>query len=155
GPRPVLGGEVNGGLPVVHFAVIERMLFGCDDYAPIMLPADTLVLMPDGRKLNLTEDATREAMKQAYLAKAQGPRREKEAEDFTRMNTPSAEMARLTRDTVWWRRVAYFALLVAAGVIAVWPWIARWLIGVSKDNGLQGTIVLHVIATFDWLAGAV
>jgi hypothetical protein len=26
---------------------------------------------------------------------------------------------------------------------------------VSKDNGLQGTIVLHVIATIDWLVGAV
>ncbi|MGT2439078.1 DUF2235 domain-containing protein [Bradyrhizobium betae] len=155
GPRPVLGGEVNGGLPVVHFAVIERMLFGCDDYAPIMLPADALVLMPDGRKLNLTEDATREAMKQAYLAKAQGPRREKEANDFTRMNTPSAEMARLTRDTVWWRRVAYFSLLFAAGVIAVWPWIARWLIGASKDNGLQGTLFLRGITTIDWLVGGV
>ncbi|WP_375311347.1 DUF2235 domain-containing protein [Bradyrhizobium sp. A5] len=155
GPRPVLGGKVNGGLPVVHFAVIERMLFGCDDYAPIMLPADALVLMPDGRKLNLTEDATREAMKQAYLAKAQGPRREKEADDFTRMNTPSAEMARLTRDTVWWRRVAYFSLLFAAGLIAVWPWIARWLIGASKDNGLQGTLFLRVITTIDWLVGGV
>jgi uncharacterized protein (DUF2235 family) len=155
GPRPVLGGEVNGGLPVVHFAVIERMLFGCDDYAPIMLPADALVLMPDGRKLNLTEDATREAMKQAYLAKAQGPRRETEAEAFTQMSRPSAEMARLTRDTVWWRRVAYFSLLFMAGVIAVWPWIARGLVGTSKDNGLQGTVLLRVITTIDWLVGGV
>ncbi|MGY3388076.1 uncharacterized protein (DUF2235 family) [Bradyrhizobium sp. USDA 3311] len=155
GPRPVLAGEVNGGLPVVHFAVIERMLFGCDDYAPIMLPADALVLMPDGSKLNLIADSTRGVMKQAYLAKAKGPRRESEAEAFTRMSTPSAEMARLTRDTVWWRRVAYFSLLFMVGVIAVWPWIARSLIGVSKDNGLQGTVVLHVIATIDWLVGAV
>ncbi|MGY3653084.1 uncharacterized protein (DUF2235 family) [Bradyrhizobium sp. LM4.3] len=155
GPRPILAGQVNGGLPVVHFAVIERMLFGCDDYAPIMLPADALVLTPDSSKLNLVEDGTREAMKQAYLAKAQDPRRETEAEAFTRMNTPSAEMARLTRDTVWWRRVAYFSLLFMVGVIAVWPWIARSLIGVSKDNGLQGTMVLHAIATIDWLVGAV
>jgi uncharacterized protein (DUF2235 family) len=155
GPRPILAGQVNGGLPVVHFAVIERMLFGCDDYAPIMLPADALVLMPDGSKLNLVEDSTRDAMKRAYLTKAQDPRRQTEAEAFTGMNTPSAEMARLTRDTVWWRRVAYFSLLFAVGVIAVWPWIARSLIGVSKDNGLQGTIVLHVIATIDWLVGAV
>lgn len=155
GPRPVLAGEVNGGLPVVHFAVIERMLFGCDDYAPIMLPADSLVLMPDGSKQNLIEDGTREAMKQAYLAKATGPRRETEAAAFTRMNTPSAEMARLTRDTVWWRRVAYFSLLVMAGVIVAWPWIASSLIGVSKDSGLQGTVLLKIIATIDWLVGGV
>lgn len=155
GPRPILAGEANGGLPVVHFAVIERMLFGCDDYAPIMLPADALVLLPDGSKLNLTEDSTREAMKRAYLAQAQDPLRKLEADAFTRMNMPSAEMARLTRDTVWWRRVAYFSLLFMVGVIAVWPLIARSLIGVSKDNGLQGTVVLHVIATIDWLVGAV
>lgn len=155
GPRPVLAGDANGGLPVVHFAVIERMLFGCDDYAPIMLPADALVLMPDGRKLNLTADATREEMKQAYLAKARGPRRKKEAEAFTRMSVPSAEMARLTRDTVWWRRVAYFSLLFMVGVIAVWPFVARSLIGISKDNGLQGTLFLRFITAIDWLVGAV
>ncbi|MBR0783917.1 DUF2235 domain-containing protein [Bradyrhizobium iriomotense] len=155
GPRPVLAGEVNGGLPVVHFAVVERMLFGCDAYAPIMLPADSLVLMPDGRKLNLMADATRDDMKQAYLAKAQGPRRETEARAFTLMNVPSPEMARLTRDTVWWRRVAYFSLLFMVGVIAVWPWVARSLIGVSKDNGLQGTLFLRIAATIDWLVGGV
>ncbi|WP_249139213.1 DUF2235 domain-containing protein [Bradyrhizobium japonicum] len=155
GPRPVLAGEVNGGLPVVHFAVIERMLFGCDAYAPIMLPADSLVLMPDGRKLNLMADATREDMKRAYLAKAEGPRRKTEAEAFALMNMPSPEMARLTRDTVWWRRVAYFSLLFMVGVIAVWPWAARSLIGVSKDNGLQGTLLLRIIATIDWLVGGV
>src|SRR4029078_2855630 len=130
-------------------------LFGCDDYAPIMLPADALVLLPDGSKLNLIEDSPPEAVKQPYLAKAKGPRRENEAEDFTRMNTPSAEMARLTRDTVWWRRVAYFSLLVMVRVIAIRQWIAGILIGVSKDHGLQGTVVLHVIATIDWLVGGV
>ncbi|MBR0902739.1 DUF2235 domain-containing protein [Bradyrhizobium liaoningense] len=155
GPRPILAGEVNGGLPLVHFAVIERMLFGCDAYAPIMLPADALVLMPDGTKLNLTENTTQDAMKRAYLAKAGGPRRETEAEAFTLMGRPSAEIARLTRDTVWWRRVAYFSLLFMAGLIVLWPWIARSLVGASKDNGLQGTLVLRVITTIDWLVGAV
>jgi uncharacterized protein (DUF2235 family) len=155
GPRPVLAGAVNGGLPIVHFAVIERMLFGCDDYAPIMLPAESLVLMPDGTRLNLTDDATREAMKEAYLATADGPRRTAEAEAFTLMSTPSAEMAKLTRDTVWWRRVAYFSLVFMVGVIVVWPWIARSLVGVSKDHGLQGTLLLHIIAAIDWVVGGV
>ncbi|MBR0847964.1 DUF2235 domain-containing protein [Bradyrhizobium diazoefficiens] len=155
GPRPVLAGEVNGGPPVVHFAVIERMLFGCDDYAPIMLPAESLVLMPDGSKPNLAEDDARQAMERAYLAKAKGPLREMEAEVFTQMRRPDAEMAKLTRDTVWWRRVAYFALLFMVAVIAVWPWVARGLVGVSKDSVLQGTVLLSVITTIDWLFGAV
>ncbi|MDA9438354.1 hypothetical protein XH98_04275 [Bradyrhizobium sp. CCBAU 51745] len=153
GPRPVLAGKANGGTPVVHFAVVERMLHGCDDYAPIMLPADARVLMPDGTKLDLTDEGTREAMKGAYLAKARGSRRQKEAEAFTAMSMPDAEMASLTRDTVWWRRVAYFALLFMVGVIAAWPWISYPLVQWSKQPvGHEG---ISLIANIDWVLGAV
>ena len=164
GPRPVLAGNVNGGLPVVHFAVIERMLLGCDDYAPIMLPADSLVLLPDGSKLplrpdgenkELAEQQTREVMKAAYLAKATGPRREQEANVFTAMSTPDAAMSSLTRDTVWWRRIAYFSLLFMVGVIAAWPWIAHALVQWSEDRALEGTGTLSVITNIDWVLGAV
>ena len=164
GPRPVLAGNVNGGLPVVHFAVIERMLLGCDDYAPIMLPADSLVLLPDGSKLPLRPDGenkelaelqTREVMKAAYLAKATGPRREQEAKAFTAMSTPDAAMSSLTRDTVWWRRVAYFSLLFMVGVIAAWPWIAHALVQWSEDRALEGTGTLSIITNIDWVLGAV
>jgi hypothetical protein len=94
-------------------------------------------------------------MKRAYLAKTRGPLRETASEAFTQMRRPNAEMAKLTRDTVWWRRVAYFALLFMVAVIALWPWVARGLVGASKDNGLQGTVLLSVITTIDWLFGAV
>ncbi|WP_370195189.1 DUF2235 domain-containing protein [Bradyrhizobium ottawaense] len=164
GPRPILGGDVNGGLPVVHFAVIERMLLGCDDYAPIMLPANCLVLLPDGTRLplrsegetkDLDEQHAREALKAAYLAKATGPRREQEAKAFTAMSTPDATMSSLTRDTVWWRRVAYFSLLFMAGVIAAWPWIAHALVQWSEDRALEGTSALSFITNIDWVMGAV
>lgn len=164
GPRPILPGRENGGLPVVHFAVIERMLFGCDDYAPIMLPADCLVLLPDGTKLalrpdgdnsELEEQRAREVLKDAYLAKATGPRREIEAEAFTAMSTPDAEMSSLTRDTVWWRRVAYFSLLFMVAFIAVFPWIARGLVGSSEDGGLKDTWFLKFVTNVDWLLSAI
>ncbi|GMO24963.1 DUF2235 domain-containing protein [Bradyrhizobium sp. TM233] len=164
GPRPILGGDENGGLPVVHFAVIERMLLGCDDYAPIMLPANCLVLLPDGTRLplrsegedrELEEQRAREALKDAYLAKATGPRREEEAKAFTAMSTPDPDMSSLTRDTVWWRRVAYFSLLFMVGFIAVFPWIARGLVGSSEDGGLHDTWFLKLITNADWLLGAV
>lgn len=172
GPRPILAGRENGGPPVVHFAVIERMLFGCDDYAPIMLPADCLVLLPDGTVLpegtllplqsereggekEREEEAIRAVMKTAYLAKATGPRRELEAEAFTTMSTPDPAMSSLTRDTVWWRRIAYFSLLFMVAFIAVFPWIARSLVGSSEDNGLQGTWFLQLVTDADWLLGAV
>lgn len=178
GPRPILAGRENGGPPVVHFAVIERMLFGCDDYAPIMLPADCLVLLPgettlpdgtvlpegtllplqserEGGEKEREEEAIRAVMKTAYLAKATGPRRELEAEAFTTMSTPDPAMSSLTRDTVWWRRIAYFSLLFMVAFIAVFPWIARGLVGSSEDNGLQGTWFLQLVTDADWLLGAV
>lgn len=178
GPRPILAGRENGGPPVVHFAVIDRMLFGCDDYAPIMLPADCLVLLPgettlpdgtvlpegtllplqserEGGEKEREEEAIRAVMKTAYLAKATGPRRELEAEAFTTMSTPDHAMSSLTRDTVWWRRIAYFSLLFMVAFIAVFPWIARGLVGSSEDNGLQGTWFLQLVTDADWLLGAV
>jgi hypothetical protein len=178
-PRQILGGDVNGGDPVVHFAVVERMLLGCDDYAPVMLPADCKVLLPDettlpggttlpaGTALPLRsehddpverarqERFTREAMKAAYLAKGTGPVHAQEAEAFTEMRTPNTAMSSLARDTVWWRRVAYFSLLVMVGVIALWPWIARALVRWSEEHGLNGTNTLSLVTNIDWLLSAV
>ncbi|SFV16432.1 DUF2235 domain-containing protein [Bradyrhizobium arachidis] len=203
GPRPILAGRENGGEPVVHFAVIERMLFGCDDYAPIMLPADCRVLLPNDTKLpdgtvlpggtrlpdgtvlpdgtrppdgavlpagttlplqskktderekELEEQLVRALLKIAYLAKATGPRRKLEAEAFITMSTPDPGMSSLTRDTVWWRRVAYFSLLFMVAFIAVFPWIARGLVGSSEDGGLRDTWFLKRVTDTDWLLSAV
>nr|WP_249803295.1 DUF2235 domain-containing protein [Bradyrhizobium sp. 21] len=155
GPRPIFAGQINGGPPVVHFAVVERMLRGFDDYAPVMLPANAWVFLPNGDTKALWEANAREALKAAYLAPAPYRLREEEAEAFVLMSAPDSEMSRLVRDTVWWRRVVYFALLFMVGVIALWPWIARSMVGTSKDNGLQGTVALQIITTIDWLTGAV
>ncbi|NUR11083.1 MAG: DUF2235 domain-containing protein [Bradyrhizobium sp.] len=155
GPRPISEGAENGGPPIVHFAVVERMLHGCDNYAPIMLPASAKVMLPNGDIKPLTEHDARAAMKNAYLDKATGPQRESEAEAFTAMKAPDAEMARRTRDTVWWRRVAYFALLFMVAVIMLWPMIARSMVGTSKDTVLEGSRFLAVITNIDWYLGAV
>jgi hypothetical protein len=58
--------KVDGGPPVVHFAVVERMLHGSDDYAPVMLPASARGLLPGGGVMGLTDEDTRRAMRSAY-----------------------------------------------------------------------------------------
>ncbi|MFT4119430.1 DUF2235 domain-containing protein [Bradyrhizobium sp.] len=155
GPRPIGDGKEDGGPPVVHFAVVERMLHGCDNYAPLMLPANARVLLPDGEVLPLTKDETRKAMKSAYAARAGDRQKAAEADAFTAMSPPDAEMARQVLDTVWWRRVAYFALVISLCILVAWPWIARWVVGTSKDHGLEHTSVLGWITNFDNGAGPV
>lgn len=144
GPRPILEGDVNGGKPVVHFAVVERMLFGCDDYAPIMLPANARVLMPDGSIRELTNDGAHQAMHDAYAKKARRPISKEESDAFTGMKAPDADMANLARGAVWWRRVAYFSLLIMTGIIAAWPWIAHKIIDTS------GKSLRDFVSNIDW-----
>jgi uncharacterized protein (DUF2235 family) len=149
GPRPIADRKEDGGSPVVHFAVVERMLHGCDNYAPLMLPASARVLLPSGEVLPLTKDETRKAMKSAYAARTGDRQKAAEADAFTAMSPPDAEMARQVLDTVWWRRVAYFSLVIALGLLVAWPWIARAVVGSSKDHGLQDTGLLKWITWFD------
>jgi len=149
GPRPILEGAANGGKPVVHFAVVERMLFGCDDYAPIMLPANARVLMPDGDIRELTNTDAHQAMRDAYVRKAKGPIGQEESDAFSGMKAPDADMANLARGAVWWRRVAYFSLLIMTGVIAAWPWIAHKVIDTS------GKTLRESVSDIDWGFSAV
>ncbi|MDI3560732.1 DUF2235 domain-containing protein [Bradyrhizobium sp. Arg816] len=155
GPRPIGDRIEDGGSPVVHFAVVERMLHGCDNYAPLMLPANARVLLPTGEVLPLTKDETRKAMRSAYAERTGDPQKAAEADAFTEMSPPDAEMARQVLDTVWWRRVAYFSLVIALGILVSWPWIARTVVGSSKEHGLEDTTLLKWITAFDNGTGTV
>lgn len=149
GPRPIHDRAEDGGPPVVHFGVVERMLHGCDNYAPLMLPANAKVLLPNGDVLPLTRDETRKAMRSAYAKREGDGHKQAEADAFMAMSPPNPEMARQVLDTVWWRRFAYFSLLIALGVLAAWPWIARSVVGSSKEHGLEDTTVLKWITAID------
>jgi uncharacterized protein (DUF2235 family) len=161
GPRPIGEDEkTDGGPPIVHFGVVERMLHGCDNYAPIMLPASAEVRLPDGAVLPLTKDETRRAMKSAYQQKTDGAQRNAAADAFERMSKPDSAMAELALDTVWWRRFAYFSLLAMIGVLVAWPWIAMPAVDLLKGptNTVSlgdGVSALDIIRWLDYATGAV
>jgi uncharacterized protein (DUF2235 family) len=163
GPRPIgEDKETDGGPPIVHFGVVERMLHGCDNYAPIMLPASAEVRLPTGDVMPLIEDKTRKAMKSAYQSsrKAHGTTGAAAADAFERMAKPDSAMAELALDTVWWRRFAYFSLLAMIGVLVVWPWIAmpavNFLKGPTNTVPFGGGVsALDVIRWLDYATGAV
>lgn len=47
-PRRVRAGDHNGGLPVVHHSVLEKMKSGAEGYAPLGLPSDFRVFPANG-----------------------------------------------------------------------------------------------------------
>jgi uncharacterized protein (DUF2235 family) len=168
GPRQIgADPKVSGGPPVAHFAVVERMLHGCDDYAPVTLPASAKVQLPDGRVMALTNEDTRQAMRSAYralrkTANAEGAETAggaAAADAFVRMSPPNNTIAEQVLDTVWWRRFWYFSLLGAIGFLAAWPWVAAAVVdalkGSSDKVGVWGTTGLDFIRWIDYGLGAV
>jgi uncharacterized protein (DUF2235 family) len=162
GPRPI--GEdkkTDGGAPIVHLGVVERMLHGCDNYAPIMLPASAKVLLPDGKVLPLTQDDTRTEMKSAYQNwhKGQTAPSDADADAFEEMSKPDAAMTAQALDVVWWRRFAYFTLLATILLLAAWPWVATTAVDILKDPTAKidaGEFnALTVIRGIDYGVGAV
>lgn len=165
GPRPI-GESVTkeGGPPVVHFAVVERMLHGCDNYAPVTLPASAKVLLPDGRVMPLTEESTRREMRSAYWGKTKRSGAAAEqgaaaADAFMGMSRPDEVIVAETLDTVWWRRFWYFSLLVAAAFLALWPLVAVPIVEKIKKPTDQvaadGVSALDVIRFIDYGVGAI
>ena len=75
------------------------------------------------------------------------------------MPPPDADMAQQVLDTVWWRRFAYFSLLGALALLALWPWVAEWVVGILKGQADQvttgGTTVLKIVTWLDYALNAV
>ncbi len=110
GPRVIRDGVADGGPPVVHHAVAERMVFGSDGYAPIVLPSSAMVLLPDGSRHSIRGFQPEE--KRDLAPPPPGMTRALAA--VNELRDPDPNIVSLVRDRVWWRRVAYFALLGTA-----------------------------------------
>jgi hypothetical protein len=166
GPRHIgESNEVDGGPPIVDFAVVERMLHGCDDYAPVTLPASARVLLPNGKVMALTDEASGEEMRSVYRERRKATNPEGKvseqaaaaADAFTQMS-PSKRIGDEVLDTVWWRRFWYFFLLTATAFLAAWPWVGPPIVIALKgptDVPVSGGVsALDLIRMFDYGAAA-
>jgi uncharacterized protein (DUF2235 family) len=127
GPRPIGEDKADGGPPIVDHSVVERMQRGCDNYAPVTLPASAQVLMPGGTAVAMTDKPARAALNRTPSPSANKVQLEHEAAAVaavTTMQAPDKDMVEQTLDTVWWRRFAYFSLLWMLAALVAWPFAA-------------------------------
>ncbi len=130
-PRHIGEGRSSGGPPVIHHSVTEKMVFGAENYAPITLPSTAMVLLPDGAKHRIAGFSARATI--AADAKVD-PALGWALKAVEALRTPDPELSALTLDTVWWRRLAYYALLVSILVAVSLPVTAYWLTSAFKTS---------------------
>jgi uncharacterized protein (DUF2235 family) len=140
-PRRVVMGGDSAGKPIraiVHGSVIARIAYGSDAYAPISLPSEFDVLAPDGSLLPMVGFAGRD-MKLPVSTTALASvvsRTEKLRQAIQKIGPPLQGMVEQIRDTVWWRRVTYFAFLGVTLALAVFPAVATqfaaWTFGLLR-----------------------
>ena len=130
GPRTV--GD-NGGPPVIHHSVAEKIAFGIERYAPVTLPDTANVLMPDGTMERIKGYDSKAVWR--TIADPKLRRQMELAEDAVQyLNKPDPAIVSLTLDAIWRRRVAYFLLLFVALLLAVLPWGVRSVVEYVRDT---------------------
>ena len=122
-PRLIENNKANGDATVIHHSVAEKMAFGSDRYAPVVIPESPNVWMPDGTTVSIAGPTAAVPPTPAYQAAADA---------MVKLRNPDADLFELTRDTVWWRRVSYFTLLLSAVAVAILPKSAEWITGLCN-----------------------
>ncbi len=122
-------------LPIVHGSVIARMARGADAYVPNSLPANFLVLAPDGQLLPMEgfpEPHTRNYIAQAAPATAQildvdiaDARTRALKQAMTELSRPDQPSIEAIKNAVWWRRAAYLSSSIVLTAMVLFPWIAH------------------------------
>ena len=159
--------------PLVHHSAVTRMTYGNDGYAPISLPLNIDILLPDESRVPLPDKsrvpfdmaAVNDALKEiqvkiTQLAPARDPVLEHTATvliDLKALTDASASVPRedylaLVLDTVWWRRVVYFVTLGLALAALAFPLVYEYLdLGnnIEKAKDLLGQSFLNEVDASD------
>ena len=112
------------GLPLlskIHWTVLLRMVHGTDAYAPVTLPHNFDVFLPNG--------VLRDFTSLAQSIHAGGTSGDRDLDSAIRaLRTPARADIALVWDTIFWRRCVY-ALTVLLTILAViFPWSAQLLL---------------------------
>ncbi|WP_298351574.1 DUF2235 domain-containing protein [Rhodoblastus sp.] len=108
GPRKIGTGVADGGPPVVHHSVVERIVSGCDGYAPLVLPRHIKILLPSR---DVVECPVPPKQARAFVAAAAETR--DALTDALKLEVPPEKFMSRVRDLIWRRRVVYFLLVFA------------------------------------------
>ncbi len=139
-PRLIGKTPADGGAPTVHHSVVERMVFGSDQYAPHALPADANVLMPDGlRRPMRGVGAKPPSIRGAHASAGSQPKgstaQELAEHALEALGVPRPDYVEAVRRGAWLRRKVSFALLFGVLALATFPWLsAVFDIGLRADE---------------------
>jgi uncharacterized protein (DUF2235 family) len=125
-PRPMDIGEATGGVPVIHHSVAERMVDGCDNYAPLTMPHTAKVLLPNGDTPQIHGFERKAVTFDA--AKATGDTADQMAvalASVEQLKEPNSAMVERTLGTVAMRRGTYFLMLLSFALVVAWPWLVE------------------------------
>lgn len=109
--------KVDGGPPIIHHAVAEKIIFGTGGYAPIVLPKKVKVLAPDGR----LEDIAGLGSPHIQTISRGSDHAAETALQTLQAKPPNPALLEQVRSLVLWRRIAYFLLVTITVVIALMP----------------------------------
>lgn len=116
--------------PKIHESVFQRMAGGSDEYAPLSLPNDFKVVRVSAEELDLvkfqrdvaTEKRPRKAPAIVNFERLSLPvSNQAGGENGHRLERPDDESLEIVWDTVFWRRVSYFAALAFTLLLLVYP----------------------------------
>jgi uncharacterized protein (DUF2235 family) len=156
-PRDRLGATIL--CPKVHESVIRRMAAGTDAYAPFNLPHNFRVVIGAASSRGTLSNATADAVAieqniytfEDYVGTQGGTNGfdghrsihnatkleddfPEEVVDLSVLKQPEREALELIWDTVWWRKLAYFAAAAATFLLAGFPWLIEQFPKVSPSG---------------------
>jgi hypothetical protein len=134
--------------PIIHGSVVLRMAHGSDRYAPISLPRRFWVLAPGGELLpmegfdeKLELDTTKTRQAGAGLTSEQAAQTSTVAADLQKamrgFEPPARDVVSLVWDTVWWRRIFYFATVLLTAALVLRPWLGGFFAEATRASLAQ------------------